>query len=286
MISDRGPQFASQVFQELCAKLGIKSKLSTAFHPQTDGQTERTNCEIEAYLRIYCGSHPETWANCITDLEFTHNQRPSVSNGKTPFELIMGYNPPAVPALALASKFPTLETRLREMVEIRKEALAAHEMARIRMANRITRTFAPFTQGQKVWLEAKNLKIGGAYRKLRSLREGPFEIAEVMGPLTYRLHLPSQWRIHPVFHAALLSPYQTTGVHGPTFSEPPPDLIEGEEEWEVEAILKHRKARGSALLYLVKWKGYPTSDASWEPERHLTNANDILTAYKVRHHLP
>ena len=73
IISDRGPQFASKAFIELLRLLGIKSALSTAYHPQTDGTTERTNQEIEAYLSIYCASHPEDWAQALHTLEFTHN---------------------------------------------------------------------------------------------------------------------------------------------------------------------------------------------------------------------
>jgi transposase InsO family protein len=282
MISDRGPQFASKVFQELCDRLGVQSRLSTAYHPQTDGQTERMNREIEAYLRIYCGSHPDTWAEHLPDLEFSHNQRANANNGKTPFEIIMGYNPIAIPTVLISSRFPALEERLRDLRDIRKEALAAHEMARVRMAERITRSFTPFKEGDKVWLEAKNLNVGGAYRKLRTLREGPFVINEVLGPLTYRLQLPKAWKVHPVFHAALLSPYKQTAVHGPAYAEPPPEEVNGEEEWEPEAIIGHRKQRGGSYRYLVKWKEYPSSENSYEPEEHLANSKELLDAYKKR----
>jgi hypothetical protein len=134
MISDRGPQFASQVFQTLCEKLGIQSRLSMAFHPQTDGQTERMNQEIEVYLWIYCGSHPHEWFHHITDLEFAHNHRANANSGKTPFEIIMGYNPTAIPLMTIGSKFPALEERLQQLREVQKEALVAHELARVRMA--------------------------------------------------------------------------------------------------------------------------------------------------------
>ena len=120
------------------------------------------------------------------------------------------------------------------------------------------------------------------YRKLRALQEGPFEIEEVMGPLTYRLRLPRQWKIHPVFHAALLSPFKQTQVHGPSYAEPLPELIEGEEEWEPETILRHRKVRGGRYHYLVKWKDFSSADNSWEPEENLEHSSDLLTAYKRR----
>ena len=73
IILDRGPQFASKAFVELLKMLGIKSALSTAYHPQTDGTTERVNQEIEAYPSIYCASHPEEWPQALQTLEFTHN---------------------------------------------------------------------------------------------------------------------------------------------------------------------------------------------------------------------
>ena len=73
IISDRGPQFASKAFIKLLKLLGIKSALSTAYHPQTDGTTDRVNQEIEAYLSIYCASHPKDWPQALHTLEFTHN---------------------------------------------------------------------------------------------------------------------------------------------------------------------------------------------------------------------
>ena len=197
----------------------------------------------------------------------------------------MGYNPQAIPELVTASRFPALEVRLQEIQNVRREALASHEMARNRMADRITRSFTPFRLGDKVWLEAKNLNVGGTYRKLRSLREGPFEIEEVKGPLTYKLRLPIGWKIHPVFHASLLSAYKETETHGPGFVRPPPDIMEGEEEWEVESIVRHRKYRGNTIRYLVKWKGYPSADNSWKPEENLEHAEEVLTAYKTTHSL-
>jgi hypothetical protein len=152
------------------------------------------------------------------------------------------------------------------------------------MAERATRGFKPFQKGDKVWLNGKNLKIGYPHRKLAPLQEGPFEITEVLGPVTYRLKLPAQWRIHNVFHACYLSPFTETLAHGPNFTRPPPDLIEGEEEWDVEAIVRHR-GTGKRRRYRVKWKGYPPSDNTWEPEEAFKNTEEMLQNYKQRNHL-
>jgi len=105
-----------------------------------------------------------------------------------------------------------------------------------------------------------------------------------MGPITYCLKLPDQWQIHPVFHTSLLSPYQETETHRPNFPQPPPDLIKGEEEYEVEAIIAHRK-RGKGHRYLVKWTGYPSSENSWQSSDDLKGAPEILEEYNLAHNL-
>ena len=117
IISDRGPQFASKAFKELLKLLGIKSALSTAYHPQTDGTTERTNQEIEAYLSIYCASHPEEWPIALHTLEFSHNNRRHADWQKTPFELMLGESPIAIPLSFENTKFPAVEDRMITLIK-------------------------------------------------------------------------------------------------------------------------------------------------------------------------
>jgi hypothetical protein len=101
--------------------------------------------------------------------------------------------------------------------------------------------------------------------------------------VAYQLRLPVAWRIHDVFHASLLSPYRETTAHSPNFSRPPPELIEGEEEYQVERIMGHRKTgRGNKLQYLVKWEGYPNSDNTLEPTTQV-HAPDLIKDYQKRH---
>ena len=119
---------------------------------------------------------------------------------------------------------------------------------------------------------------------MKPKREGPFTITEVLGPVTYKLQLPKTWQIHNVFHATLLCPYKENSVHGENFAESPPELVEGDEVYEVETILNHRK-RGWGYQYFVKWWGYPISDASWELEHVYSDDGDMLTQYKLRHSL-
>ena len=180
MLSDWGPQFAAKAFRALMRQLGIKSVLSTAYHPQTDGTTERVNQEIEAYLAIYCHSHPKSWKEKIPTLEFTHNNnRRHAERHRTPFELMFGESPWAIPATFENIKFSSINEQLKQLVKDREEALAAHKLARMKMAERRS-TYEPFKLGQKVWLDTRNIKT--KYHGKMALKwEGPFEIEEVLG---------------------------------------------------------------------------------------------------------
>ena len=124
------------------------------------------------------------------------------------------------------------------MIKDREEALAAHELARRWIAKRKNNTFTPFKQGQKVWLDTRHMKMS-YHKKMTLKREGPFEIEEVMGPVTYWLKLPQEWKVHNVFHAMLLKPYTETETYGENYTRPPPELLEEQEVYEVETIVKH-----------------------------------------------
>jgi hypothetical protein len=147
------------------------------------------------------------------------------------------------------------------------------------MTEKSARKFSPWKIGDKVWLEATNLQIPYPSRKPASKRHDPFEITQVLSPLVYKLWLPSTWKIHDVFHAHLLSSYCQTEAHGPSFLKPPPDIIDNEEEYEVDHIVSHKGSPGRRL-YLTTWKGYPSSENTWEPESNLRHASLILKEYK------
>ena len=124
------------------------------------------------------------------------------------------------------------------MINDREEALAAHELARTRIANKKQLNFTPFKKNQKVWLDTRNLKMNH-HKKIAPKQEGPSEIEEVLGPVTYQLKLLTTWKIHNVFHATLLRPYIENEIYGNNYPRPLPELLEGEEVYEVETILKH-----------------------------------------------
>ena len=170
----------------------------------------------------------------------------------------MGYNPISIPTAFPITNTPATQEQLLLLQKVREEANAAHELARQKIMERITQGFKPFKLRDEVWLESKHLKLRHESKKLAPKREGPFKIIEVLNPLNYRLSLPKSWRIHPVFHASLLSAFKHNDIHAENFIQPPPDLIEGQLEYEVEAIISHRKS-GKGRTFLVKWKGYSSS---------------------------
>jgi hypothetical protein len=131
--------------------------------------------------------------------------------------------------------------------------------------------------GQKVWLEGKHLQTSHPTFKLRAKQFGPFPVICIVGQTSYQLELPPQWKIHDIFHASLLLPYKEMLEHGHNFEEPPPDLIDGEPEWEVEAILGSRR-QCHQLQYFIKWKGYSEAHNTWEPEENV-HAPELINKF-------
>lgn len=283
-LTDRGPQFDSKVMKKLWRLSGTEARMSMAYHFQTDGQTERVNREIEAYLCIFCSSRPHAWADLITDMEFAFNNREHSATKYSPFFLMHGSHPRAISIAFPTTKVPSVQQWLLDRQKTREEANAAMDLATARMACRSNRNFTPFTKGQLVWLEMTNFQDGYPFRKLAPKRQGPFRIKEVLGKLVYRLDLRGQRKIHDVFHASLLTPYHETDQHGKNFIDPVPELINGHKEFEVHSILNHKTLSGH-MHYLVRWKDQPQGENSWEPESHLKNAKEILETYKKEHNL-
>jgi len=224
------------------------------------------------------------WKLLNSLMEFSHNQKVHSTMKQTPFYLMMGYEPKDIPLVFDKTNTPTAKQWVKAFHKTRNEAAAAHELVRQKITERSTWGFTPFKKGEQVWLDGWNLKIGYLSWKLAPKWEGPFTIMEVLGPVTYHLKLPNQWRIHDVFHASLLSPYHKAETHGPNFMKPPPDLVKGEEEYEIKAITSHKKW-SQGYWYLVKWKGCPISNNTWEPVSGFKNAQEILMEYQLIHHL-
>jgi Integrase zinc binding domain/Chromo (CHRromatin Organisation MOdifier) domain len=280
IISDRDPCFTSYFGKAITQALNITQNLSTAFHPQTDGLSEQKNQWIEQYLRLIC-TNQDDWARWLPIATAVHNNARNATTGFSPNTLLLGWEPPLSPDQIV----PTSNQKTEDYVsKFQKNRLMA-----ILALNKATSAHAPlsskYSQGQRVWLEGKNLPISHGTVKLSPKCYGPFIITKLISPVASQLDLPASWNIHPVFHNNLLTPYVETNAHGPNFTRPPPDLINGEAEYEVEAIRSHRYfGKNKKLQYLLKWKGYPEADNTWESEDQL-NAPDLLKQYNRRHGL-
>ena len=194
---------------------------------------------------------------------------------------MMGYKPQALSNITNKTDLPVVEKWLNKFTKARDKASAAHELARQTMKTQIQLKFTPSIIEDKVWLEARNLKRNVINPKFAAKREGPFKITKVLSSLLYQLEIPKSWRIHPVFHTSLFTPYKENDIHGPNYTWPPPDLINGEEEYEVEHILKHW-GHPRCHQYLIRWKGYTADKDSWQNEADLGNPSELLSEYKRR----
>lgn len=286
VISDRGPQFASQLMKDLHSLLGVKRKLSTAYHPQSDGQTERTNQEIEQYLRLFINHRQNDWADWLAIAEFALNNRVSSSTQVSPFYANtgrhprMGVEPRRNIKSEAAEDFALRMKKVHEEVEAALNK-AADEMKRFADQGRIETP--EYKVGDKVYLDLSDIKTDRPSKKLSHKRDGPFEITKVVSPNAYKLKLPKRYnKLHPVFNVSKLRRYTPPQIEGQRSKPPPPIQVEGEPQYEVEEILNSKLERGK-LYYLIKWKGYTDEHNTWEPEDNVDRAKRLVRQFHQLH---
>ncbi len=246
IISNWGTMFVSKFMKDLYDLLQIKSNSSTAFHPQTDGQTEWVNQEIEKYLHIFVNHLQIDWAEWLSLTAFTHKNRTHSSTGKSPFKVNYAYNPTILPGTrpAIPLCTPASTTFVPKMQEIHATA----KWSLVKATNQMKAQYdkkkwltVNYLIGDKVCLDTTNLHLPWPKKKLSNKQTGLFEIKAKKGVSAYTLKLPINWDIHPTFNKALLTPYNP-----PAFPNqeqpppPPPDLIDGAEHYKVEKVLDSR----------------------------------------------
>jgi hypothetical protein len=224
--------------------LNIKQNISTAYHPQTDGQSERANAQLEQYLCIYGNAEQDDWVELLPMAQYVHNSWINTSTGYTLFDLLIGHTP-TVNVSTDVTNVPEVTQRKEWLEQARQQVQTAIRNAQQlilqrRQRKKGQRHYHGHAMGDKVWLKGANLKLTHPKAKLDAKRYGPFLITKEISPVVFQLALPPQWRIHNVFHASLLTPYKETEEHGENFAQPPPELIEGQKEYEVEQIVNSR----------------------------------------------
>ena len=290
IVSDRGTTFTSVWWSEILRQLRIKGNRSTAFHPQSDGSTERVNQSIEHFLRVFGSYQQDDWADLLPVAEFAFNNSHHSSIGMSPFYATYGFHPrQSLDAAAVPPTVPDAAEyveRLRSL-HVAAAAHAADAVARHALyADRHREAFNPadYAPGRLIMLDRRNIDTKRPSRKLDDKRLGPFPIVQAVGPSSFRIKLPrTMSRLHPVFHVSLLEPYRPNKIKSRIIpAAPAPELVDGHEEYDVSDILDCA-LRNRRLRYLVSWTGYGPEHNSWVPTSAIADDFEPRVAFHRRY---
>ena len=282
IITDRDSKVTSHFWQALMDSLGITRKLSTAFHPETDGQSKRINQILKEYLRHYCSWKQDDWEDLLPLAEFAIDSCSSETTAMSPFEAKYGYLPRQTWQEQGKLKYHNPPCELLEsMCEGAWDQLGQRIMkARVRMArwqNAWRQEQLRWKPGDLIMLDNCNIATQRPSCKLDYEMVGPLRILKQVGSRAYKLELPPNSKVHPEFQASLLEPYrQSKNPHRQT-QRPEMEILEGEENWNVRDIVESRRngrKRGRPVEYLVLWEGYLDEKATWEPFEHLARTSE------------
>ncbi|KAJ9509840.1 hypothetical protein QJQ45_011559 [Haematococcus lacustris] len=287
VLTDRGAHFNNKFWHAVKKLLGMKTNMSTAYRPQSDGQTERYNRVLEEMLRHYISPTQADWPDHLALAEFAVNNSWQESIHSTPFFLNTGQSPvtPGLRDLPDGGRCPSAHafaTWWKEGVAHARRHMADAQARYKRHADTGLKD-VEFEVGAQVLLSTRNLRIKtGKVRKFVPRYVGPFVVEAKINANAYRLTLPATMsRLHPVFHVSLLKKYSGSDVG---IMPPPVEWMDETPVYYVERLLDHRYVRaGKAGEFLVQWEGYDASFNTWEPRANLTGCDKLLAEYNAIH---
>ena len=289
IVSDRDARFISKFWSEVTRMLGVQRCMSTAFHPRTDGQTERANRTLEEALRAYVSTDQSDWDSHLPLVEFAVNNSHHVSIGTTPFLMDYGQSPLVPGSVELTKVNPSAKAFVGNWGKRVSQAKNCMRIAQERASSVFNRKVeaVSFACGDKVLLATKNLvfkglKFGERAKKLLPKYVGPFTILERVGLVAYKLELPPRVNVHPVFHVNLLKEWKSDGSIRPNLAEL--ELVGGEAHFELESFVNSRMggSKKAFRMYLVRWKGYDPSYDEWVYEDDLLEDSPVLARSLIK----
>src|ERR1700694_2059260 len=242
IISDRGSIFVSEIWTAIFKRLDVKLLMSTAYHPQTDGQSEATNQYLQSVLRFYVNERMDDWARYLAEAEYVINNSPNSSTKKSPNEILYGFKLRSPIDIATEVAHDSPDKIAVDRLIARGDAEDSAKHAAFHIARHYNRKHkdVEFKKGSMVFL-----RLGSGYKmkgipkqKLGMQRVGPFRIIDKVGRLAYKLEFPDDRRIHPVISVAQLEPAPSNDPFDRGVEPPPAVEVDGEEEFEIDAILE------------------------------------------------
>ena len=294
IVSDRDSRFTGRFWTTLFNMIGTELKFSTANHPQTDGQTERTNALLEEYMRHYVTASQGNWLELMDTAQFCYNLHRSSATGMSPAELAFGQQPMSPIEVAKQKAGGQCPAAYRfaygkqELIEQAKDSLAKAQR-RMKKSADASRKSLEFDEGDMVLLKLtpqiwKKINSKTVHRGLIPKYDGPFEVMKRVGKVAYRLKLPDRLKVHPTFHVSYLKPF-----HGDLADSErqqgkrAPPVIRKQFDKNVEKILDHRtmgqSKKNRRTDYLIQWKGGSIADASWERDVTLWQFEKQISKY-------
>ena len=296
IVSDRDVRFTSKLWKSMWRQLGTTLQMGTAYHPQSDGQTERANRTLEEALRAFVNSNQTNWDTLLVGIEIAVNTTVNASSKFTPFMLNHGREmrlpvDHALPKLKDSHPGGEEAAALIKTNLLAARGLLLEAQARQTKAASENKREASFKVGDRVWLSMEHLSVIGSNTtpKLTSKFIGPYSITAIKGNAA-ALQLPKAFRIHNVINFDRLKPYVDGAVVFPDRiienNNPPAVNQDGDgngeaDEWEVEAVIDKR-GKGNRTEYLVKWIGFGIEESTWQKPRDLLRARRMVDEYEAK----